>query len=268
MAYMGTGIGMAVIIGFPLSWFITSLRPANYVFYVCAFFLILALAYTILFMEDGNHHHRETNQTYNFDETVKIFKYLLRNSNFLRLSVVGFSINVCFAGVFYIMPILILGQTQLGSMWKIFAPTALIGTVLMFYFAHRADQNGSLRTVLIGLIFEFTGVLMPLLLHSVFFLIPALIIFYSGHCILAATLPVAVSDFPVQKFKGTVMSIFMSIQFLGMGLGGIVSGFILKYSSNGLFGFLSIMMLCSLLAMRGYKATTNKDHTNSNQLSY
>ena len=261
MAYMGTGIGMAVIIGFPLSWFITSIRPANYVFYFCAFFLILALAYTFIFMEDEN--HKEANQHHSFEETVKIVKYLLRNSNFLRLSAVGFSINVCFSGVFYIMPILILGQTQLGSMWKIFAPTALIGTVLMFYFAHQADQNGSLRTVLIGLIFEFTGVLMPLLSHSVFFLIPALIIFYSGHCILAATLPVAVSDFPVQKFKGTVMSIFMSIQFLGMGLGGIVSGFILKYSSNGLFGFLSIMMLCSLMAMRG-KATTNKGHTNGN----
>jgi MFS family permease len=262
MAYMGTGIGMAVIIGFPLSWFITSLRPANYVFYVCAFFLILALVYTIVFMEDGNHRHREANQTYNFDETVKIFKYLIRNGNFLRLSVVGFGTNVCFAGVFYIMPILILGQTQLGSMWKIFAPTALIGTVLMFYFARRADRNGSVQTVLIGLAFEFSGVLIPLWLHSIYFLIPALIVFYAGHCILASTLPVVVSDFPVQKFKGTVMSIFTSAQFLGMGLGSIVSGFILKFSSNGLFGFLSIMILCSLTAMMGYKSAANKGHEN------
>lgn len=263
LAYMGAGIGMAVIVGFPLSWFITSLRPANYVFYVCAFFLLLALAYTILFIEDENH-HGEAIQTYSFDETVKIFKYLLRNSNFLRLSVVGFGTNVCFAGVFYIMPILILGQTQLGSMWKIFAPTALIGTVLMFYFAHRADRNGSVQTVLIGLAFEFSGVLIPIWLHSIYFLIPALIIFYAGHCILASTLPVVVSDFPVQNFKGTVMSIFTSAQFLGMGMGGIVSGIILKFSKNGLFCFLCMMILCSLLAMMGYKATANKSHTNGN----
>jgi MFS family permease len=259
LAYMGTGIGMAVIIGFPLSWFITSLGPAHYVFYVCAFFLILALAYTVLFMEDENHHHRESNQIYSFDETFKIFKSLLRNGNFLRLSVVGFGTNACFAGVFYIMPILILGQTQLGSMWKIFAPTALIGTALMFYFAHRADRNGSLQTVLIGLAFEFSGVFIPLLSQSIYSLIPALIIFYAGHCILASTLPVVIADFPVQKFKGTIMSIFTSAQFLGMGLGGIASGFILKFSSNGLFGFLSIMMLCSLTVMAGYKNTVNEN---------
>ena len=265
MAYMGTGIGIAVIIGFPLSWFITSIWPARYVFYFCAFFLILALAYTFRFVEDKSHHHREANQIHSFDETIKTFKYLLRNSNFLRLSAVGFSINVCFAGVFYIMPILILGQTQLGSMWKIFAPTALIGTALMFYFARQADKNGSVQTVLIGLAFEFTGVLIPLLSHSVFFLIPALIIFYSGHCILSATLPVAISHFPVQKFKGTVMSIFMSVQFLGMGMGGIVSGFILKFSSNGLFGFLCIIIFCAMAAMTGYKVLTIEDHTNSSK---
>lgn len=260
LAYMGMGIGMAVIIGFPLSWFITSLRPANYVFYVCAFFLILALAYTILYMKDENHHRRGSNQIYNFDETIKVFKSLLRNANFLCLSAVGFGTNACFAGVFYIMPILILGQTQLGSMWKIFAPTALIGTILMFYFAYRADRNGLTRTVLIGLAFEFSGVLLPLLSHSIYLLIPALIVFYAGHCILASTLPVVIADFPVQKFKGTVMSIFTSAQFLGMGLGGIVSGYILKFSSNSLFGFLSIMILCSAIAMTGYKVSANKSH--------
>lgn len=265
MAYMGMGIGMAVIIGFPLSWFITSIRPANYVFYFCAFFLILALAYTFRFVEDKNHHHRDANEIHSFDKTIKTFKYLLRNGNFLRLSAVGFSINVCFAGVFYIMPILILGQTQLGSMWKIFAPTAVIGTVLMFYFAHQADKNGSVQTVLTGLAFEFTGVLIPLLSHSVFFLIPALIIFYSGHCILSATLPVAISHFPAQKFKGTVMSIFMSVQFLGMGFGGIVSGFILKFSSNGLFGFLCIIIFCAMAAMTGYKVVTMEDPASSSK---
>jgi MFS family permease len=251
MAYMGMGIGMASVIGFPLSWFITSIGPANYIFYVCAFFLILALVYTFVFMEDEN--HKEVNRIHTYEEVTKIFKDLLRNRDFLRLSMVGFSINVCFAGVFYIMPILILGQTQLGNMWKIFAPTALIGTALMFYFAHKADKNGSLQTVLIGLAFEFTGVLIPLLSHSVYFLIPALIIFYSGHCILSATLPVAISHFHLQRIKGTVMSIFTSAQFLGMGIGCMISGFILKLSSNCLFGFLCVLILCSLTVMTGYK---------------
>jgi MFS family permease len=251
MAYIGMGIGTAAVIGFPLSWFITSIQPANYVFYVCACFLLLALAYTFIFMEDEN--HKEVHRIHTYEEIIKIFKDLLHNRDFLRLSIVGFSINVCFAGVFYIMPILIVGQTQLGSMWKIFAPTALIGTVLMFYFAHKADKKGSLQTVLIGLAFEFTGVLIPLLSHSVYFLMPALIIFYSGHCILSTTLPVAISHFPLQRAKGTVMSIFTSAQFLGMGIGGIISGFILKLSSNCLFGFLCVIILCSLTAMAGYK---------------
>ena len=209
--------------------------------------------------------NRKANQIYSFEETYKIFKSLLRNDNFIRLSAVGFGTNACFAGVFYIMPILILGQTQLGSMWKIFAPTALIGTILMFYFAYRADRNGLVRTVLIGLAFEFSGVFIPLWSQSIYSLIPALMIFYAGHCILASTLPVVVADFPVQKFKGTVMSIFTSAQFLGMGLGGIVSGFILKFSSNSLFGFLSIMILCSLMAMIGYKTATDKGHTDGDK---
>lgn len=251
MAYMGMGIGTAAVIGFPLSWFITSIQPTNYVFYVCAFFLILALVYSFVFMEDEN--HKVVNRIHTYKEMIEIFKDLLRNRDFLRLSMVGFSINVCFAGAFYIMPILILGQTQLGNMWKVFAPTALIGTLLMFYFAHKADKNGSLQTVLIGLAFEFTGVLIPLLSHSVYFLMLALIIFYSGHCILSATLPVAISHFPLQKVKGTVMSIFTSTQFLGMGIGGMISGFILKFSSNCLFGFLCALILCSLVAMAGYK---------------
>jgi MFS family permease len=250
VAYLGMFIGIAVILGFPLSWIITDIYGAGLVFYICAFFLLIAVIYILLCLKEGN-----INRSYNEEHAGigKIVRELTGNRDLFRLSMIGFIGNVCLAGMFYIMPLLIIKEIHLNSMWQVFAPTAIIGTSVMFYFAKKADKQGSVRIIYTGLGFELIGVMMPMTSHSLYSLVASLIIFYSGHCILSSTLPVAVSRHPKEGVKGTVMSIFTSFQFLGMGFGGIISGFILRASSSYLFGFLILLIISAHIVMIGYK---------------
>jgi MFS family permease len=251
VAYLGMFIGIAVILGFPLSWVITDIYGAAFVFYVCAFFLLIAIIYILLCLKEETIGRKLYNEEH--AGIRKIMRELTGNRDLFRLCMIGFIGNVCLAGMFYIMPLLIVKEIHLNSMWQVFAPTAIVGTSIMFYFAKKADKQGSARIIYTGLGFELIGVIIPVTSHSIYFLAASLIIFYSGHCILSSTLPVAVSRHPKEGVKGTVMSIFTSFQFLGMGFGGIVSGFILRASSSYLFGFLIVLIISAHIIMIGYK---------------
>lgn len=250
VAYLGACIGAAVTAGFPLGWVIAGRWGAESVFYTAAVFCFVAVAYAFLFVEEEAAKTGDVGKPY--CTMARCMREMARHPDMMRLIVSGFIGSVCCSGVFYMLPILIAREMHVDHMWKIFAPAACIGTALMYYFSGKANAWGTVRIAQIGFALELAGVALPVASGSVGILVGSLFAFYSGHCILSPILPVAVSRYPEQSARGTVMSVFTMYQFLGAGIGGIAGGFLAGYSHSCLFSVLCALTLCAMIAMAGF----------------
>ena len=188
VACLGICIGAAVIAGFPLSWAIAGAWGARFVFYATAFFSLAAVGYAVFFIRDDGP-GRGVAREFSFSRIGRCLGELAGSPDMLRLVLSGFIGSACLSGVFFIMPLLIAREIHIDHMWKIFAPAAVIGTALMFYFAKRADSCGTVRIAMIGFALELAGVALPTISHSIQVLVVSLVLFYSGHCILSPSFP-------------------------------------------------------------------------------
>ena len=63
----------------------------------------------------------------------------------------------------------------------------------------------------------------------------------------------AVSRYPEESARGTVMSVFTMFQFLGTGIGGMAGGFLLGWSPASLFPAFTLLILCAMFLMYGFR---------------
>ncbi len=243
LSLVGISIGLSVISGFTMSSVIAGYLGIPYLFYICAVLTAAAALYTARYLDnqDSANLYGDVSPI-----TLRDLTDIFKNKDLLRLNVAGFSGNISLTGMFFIMPLLIKQEMAIQGMWKIYVPMALIGTACMYYFGKKADTMGTVKIASLGFILEIIGALVPLISTSIFALLAAFILFYSGHCIISPVLPAAVSRHPSEGRKGTVMSIFNSSQYIGSGLSGIASGLLLKYAPNYIF-ILIIALICAVL---------------------
>lgn len=247
-SYVGMSIGLSVIVGVSISSVVAGHFGFPVLFYLCAALTAVAMVITWRYLHNGKKGHGG-------DEQPPLGELLavLRNRDLMRLYLTGFVSNFALAGIFFTLPILINKQIQLGAMWKVYAPMAIIGTWFMYYYGKRADQEGTRKIALIGLSIEAAGVVLPLINQDIPFLFGAFILFYAGHCILQPVLPAAVSRCPTGGQKGAVMSAFNSSQFIGSALGGISAGIFYGINEILIFPLLGFLILLSLVGLSRFR---------------
>jgi len=251
LGYVGMSIGLSVILGFSISPIIAGRFGISSLFFICGFMTAAALIYSMAFLDNPVPDKIPGRASPHADTDSP--DSILRNRDLMRLNLTGFIGNVILTAIFFIMPLLMKQKIEIPHMWKIYVPMALAGTGLMFYFSRKADLEGTRKTVLIALVFEFTGIATAILSQSLYPLFAAFILVYSGHCILSPVLPAAVSRYPGTGRAGTVMGIFNSFQFIGSGVGGILSGFLLNISPESLFIVLLVLISAGIYLTAGYR---------------
>ncbi len=248
LAIVGVSIGASVIVAFSLSPFIAGTMGLPFLFYISAALIFALIVYITLFLnntpiiEPG------------FDGTGgRGMITALKNSDLLRLNILGLSSNLCLVSIFFIMPILIVREMPLVGMWSVYVMVALAGTASMFYFSRKADHQGTVKITSLGLCLSIAGAVIPLFLNGLGALVASFILFYAGYCVLQPVLPAAVSRYPDGSMKGAALGLFNSYQFTGSGLGGLLGGFMLQFDHRYLFGMLAIIMAASLAAALGFR---------------
>lgn len=250
LSLAGISIGAAVIAGFTLSPAIAGYLGIPYLFHTCAAITLVSILFTMKYLEN----HR-TNGADGEGQSLKIrnVALILKNPDILRLNAAGLVGNMSLTGMFFIMPLLIKEEFGLLSMWKIYVPMALTGTVCMYFFGRQADRIGTVRIAAAGFAFEIAGALLPLVSRGPAALIAAFMLFYVGHCIISPVLPAAVSKHPSEEHRGTVMGIFNSSQFIGSGLGGLACGILYSFSPDCIFVCITVVILILLYAFSGFR---------------
>ncbi len=248
LSYVGISMGLAVIFGFTASPIIAAKMNIPILFYICAGLVLITIIYTLFFMDD----HGIIDEELPVIKTERLSE-VMKNADLNRLNVIGFVGNLNINAVFFVMPILFKKELGMEAMWKIFIPVSLIGTALMFVFAREADRRGSAAITTVGLGFEFVGILIAIFSGELAAWIVSFFLFYAGHCILSPVLPAAASRYPNQQLKGTVLSIFNSSQFLGSGIGGLLSGLILGLHYRYVFIAAAVFTIAAFIAIAGYR---------------
>ncbi len=256
LSFIGISFGLATIAGFSLSAPLAGYFGYRVIFYTCAALIALAVIYTGLFLRNSGFEERP-----GFDEEIHIdrvsIKKILTNSDLVRLNIVGFLTHVTLISVFFIMPILLKERIGTAAMAKILLPMSIVGTVCMFIFAKAADRHGTVTVLYLGIGIELIGLVAAVFSQSIEFLFTSFMLIYVGHCILSPILPAAVSRFPNNTLKGTILSIFNASQFLGSAVGGQFSGIMKQFDPSYLFGSLLIFIIGALFSASGFKDYTS-----------
>lgn len=248
LSYVGISMGLAVIFGFTLSPIIAAKINIPVLFFICAALVLVTIVYTAVFMDNQAIIEEELPAI----KTERLWE-VMKNADLNRLNVIGFVGNLNINAVFFVMPLLFKKELGMEAMWKIFIPVSLLGTALMFVFARQADRRGSAAIIAVGLAFEFAGILIAIVAGGLAAYIVSFFLFYAGHCILSPVLPAAASRYPNAQLKGTVLSIFNSSQFLGSGIGGLLSGLILELHYRHVFVAAAVFTVAAFIAIAGYR---------------
>ena len=256
LAIVGVSIGLSVIAAFSLSPFLAGTMGIPFLFHISAAFIFALIVYIVFFLK--NLRIPEWGETSNGGRGMIS---AIKNPDLLRLNYLGLSSNLCLVSIFFIMPILIVREIPLVSMWSVYVAVAVAGTAAMFYFSKKADHQGTVKITVLGLCLSIVGAIIPLFLEGLGALVASFVLFYAGYCVLQPVLPAAVSRYPDGSVKGAALGLFNSYQFTGSGLGGVLGGFMLQFDHRYLFGILAIITAASLLTSLGFREFKEKSIT-------
>lgn len=251
LSYVGISIGSSVIVGFTLSSFIADIISIPALFYICGGFIFISVLYIVTRMDNRVVPDDDT------DISIHSFKTIIGNRDLRRLSITGFIAFFALNGMFFTMPLIMHEQLGVGGLWKVFLPVAIVGTGCMFYYGRKADSAGTVKIAMTALVYELIGILIIIMGDAVYLYILGFMLFYAGHCILSPVLPAAVSRYPSDSSRGSVMGVFNSSQFIGASTGGFFSGVMLDhFDYRILFIALFLLLLFAIIAILRYKNFT------------
>lgn len=247
LSFVGVAIGAVVILGFSVNSLIAGKIGIEYLFYISGVLFFTLIIFISTGLKDFQH-----KDEFSIDLKKENILTILKNSDLLRINILGFIEHFCFASTFFIMPVLIERTIDISAMWKINAPLGIIGTCFMFYFARRADRNGIRSSIDIAIMVGIAGVVFVILFDNVLSYAVGFILVYSSHCILQPILPAAVSRYPNSSVRGTAIGIFITFQSIGSSVGGVVGGWLHDHYEY-CFYLLIILFLFSFVLTAGYR---------------
>ncbi|MDY6968619.1 MAG: MFS transporter [Spirochaetota bacterium] len=244
LSYVGLSIGSAVIIGFPLSPILAYEYGIPTLFYISSALIFISIIFIILFMNN-----QDTEDRCDILIKKESLYAILRDYNIVKLNIIAFLSNLANSSIWFTMPLLIKEKMTITEMWKLYLPISVIGTSLMFYFNQKADKSGTIRTSLIAITFTLAGIIIPIVFINLISYIISFILLYSGNRILSPVITAAVSRYPNNCHKGSLMGILNSFQFMGFFIGGLLGGFMYKFGHQYLFSILFVLFLFCLYSI-------------------
>jgi len=169
------------------------------------------------------------------------FRHAVRDPQLLRVDFGIFSLHLILMATMVVIP----GQiAHLGldaqHHWYIYLPVLLLSMGLMVPFIILAENKRRLKPVLLGAValLLLVQIFLPIGARSLVGLGFMLLLFFIAFNLLEAMLPSLVAKLAPAVHKGTAMGVYSSSQFIGIFIGGSVSGVLLdRVGPQGVFLF-------------------------------
>lgn len=244
MAMMGMTIGLAFVFAMILGPLLNDWIGVSGIFWLTAGLAFLSLLIVWLGVPTPKTLHLQRDA-----ETVPgLLKSMLKNTELLRLDFAIFCLHAILTAIFIVIPVMLQNMAGLpeNRQWLLYLPTLLLAFIAMVPFIIIAEKYRKMKGVLIGaiVVLGLTQLGLLSLPHTVGVIGLCLWVFFTAFTLLEASLPSLVSKIAPAGSKGTAMGIYSTSQFLGIFVGGIVSGWL--YGQHELSG---VFIFCAALAV-------------------
>ncbi|SDB84860.1 Predicted arabinose efflux permease, MFS family [Paraburkholderia lycopersici] len=249
MAMVGGSIGMSfavAIVGAPIVFHWVGM---NGLFALVGVFSILAVGVVLWVVPDAP------------SKPVHVrapFAEVLHNVELLRLNFGVLVLHATQTALFLVVPrLLVDAGLPVASHWKIYLPVMGLAFVMMVPAIIAAEKRGKMKAVVvsaIGLIL-IGQLLLGSLAHTLVIVSAVLFVYFLGFNILEASQPSLVSKLAPGNRKGAATGVYNTTQSIGLALGGVVGGWLLKHDgASAVFYACSGLVLCWLIIAANMKA--------------
>ncbi|PMS36399.1 putative MFS family arabinose efflux permease [Trinickia symbiotica] len=180
------------------------------------------------------------------------FAEVLHNVELLRLNFGVLVLHATQTALFLVVPrILEAGGLPVASHWMVYLPVMGLSFVMMVPAIIAAEKRGKMKPVLLGaIVLILIGqLLLGAAPHTILSVAAILFVYFLGFNILEASQPSLVSKLAPGTRKGAAAGVYNTTQSVGLALGGVIGGWLLKsvgqnavfFACSGLvFGWLII----------------------------
>jgi len=174
------------------------------------------------------------------------FSTLLKEPELLRLNAGIFILHAVLTASFVILPLTLqqLAGLQGKQQWLLYLPTLLLAFILSIPFIILAEKHRQIKPYFLGAILTLgmAELLLWFFAHNLLLSAVGLLLFFTAFSLLEAFLPSLVSRTAPRSRKGTALGIYSCSQFLGIFVGGWISGWL-----YGAFGLTDVYLFCVIL---------------------
>ena len=185
------------------------------------------------------------------------FAEVLHNVELLRLNFGVLVLHATQTALFLVVPrVLVAGGLPVASHWEVYLPVMGLSFVMMVPAIIAAEKRGKMKPVLCGAI---TLILIGQLLlgtapHTIVSVAAILFVYFLGFNILEASQPSLVSKLAPGTRKGAAAGVYNTTQSIGLALGGVVGGWLMKSAGqNAVFFACSGLVLAWLIIAANMK---------------
>ncbi|CAD83311.1 MFS family transporter [Candidatus Blochmanniella floridana] len=188
------------------------------------------------------------------DKNINLFKIfndiklIITHSELLKLNFHIFCLHTVLILNFLIWPKII---TNLGYLYnvhyKIYAAVILTSIFISFpciFLSHIKKHRKKMLIIAVNILF-LSELIMFITIHNFWLFLFSMQLFFVSFNLIESILPYLINKTSPTQYKGTSISIYSIGQFLGVGLGGIVGGFLLEIQDIWLV-FLFILLLTAI----------------------
>jgi MFS family permease len=175
------------------------------------------------------------------------FAQVLRNVELLRMNFGVFALHATQTALFVVLPrILEADGLPVASHWKVYLPVMGIAFVLMVPAIIVAEKRGHMKVVMLSAIVAilFGQYALAEIGHTMMAVAAILLIYFTGFNVLEASQPSMVSKLAPGARKGAAMGVYNTTQALGLALGGVMGGWLLKNHGDA-----AVFLACSGLVL-------------------
>ncbi|CAN7509010.1 MFS transporter [Trinickia sp. LjRoot230] len=175
------------------------------------------------------------------------FAEVLHNVELLRLNFGVLALHATQTALFLVVPrILEAAGLPVASHWKVYLPVMGLSFVMMVPAIIAAEKRGKMKPVLLGAI---AAILIGQLLlgtapHTILTVAAILFVYFLGFNILEASQPSLVSKLAPGTRKGAAAGVYNTTQSIGLALGGVVGGWLMKTEGQN-----AVFFACSGLVL-------------------
>ncbi len=186
------------------------------------------------------------------------FAEVLHNVELLRLNFGVLVLHATQTALFLVVPrILVAGGLPVASHWEVYLPVMGLSFVMMVPAIIAAEKRGKMKPVLCGAIalILIGQLLLGLAPHTILSVAAILFVYFLGFNILEASQPSLVSKLAPGTRKGAAAGVYNTTQSIGLALGGVVGGWLMKSAGqNAVFFACSGLVLGWLIIAANMKA--------------